>query len=258
MAVKPGPVTLYPLSGLPLVEPGDDLAQIVGDGLVSNAISPQHNDILAVAQKVVSKAEGRYVDLAHVTPGARALELSRQTGKDARLVEVILGESDEVVRCRRDLLVVAHKLGFVVANAGVDQSNIAHAHDNDRVLLLPEDPDASAGRVMAALSRRFAVRLSVIINDSFGRAWRNGVIGTAIGAAGVPSLIDLVGRKDLFGRPLQVTEHAFADEVAAAASLIMGQADEAIPAVLVRGLTWTAPDVPAAALIRPKDRDLFR
>ena len=254
----PSSVTLYPLSGLPLVEPGDDLAQILGDGLVGSAIVPQQNDILVVAQKVVSKAEGRYVDLSDVTPGEQAFELARQTGKDPRLVEVILGESDEVLRSRDGLLVVAHKLGFVVANAAVDQSNIAHEHENDRVLLLPEDPDASAGRLMAALSRRFGVGLSVIINDSFGRAWRNGVIGTAIGAAGIPSLIDLVGRKDLFGRPLQVTDHAFADEVAAAASLIMGQADEAIPAVLVRGLTWTAPEVPAAALIRPKDRDLFR
>lgn len=253
-----GPVTLIPLTGLPLVEPGDDLARILCDGLVANAIVPQPRDILVVAHKIVSKAEGRYVDLAGVTPGARALDLAQTTGKDARLVEVILGQSVEVVRCRKDLLVVAHKLGFVVANAAIDQSNIAHAHDNDRVLLLPEDPDASAGRLMAALGDRFGVRVSVIINDSFGRAWRNGIIGTAVGAAGVPALIDLVGRQDLFGRPLQVTEHAFADEVAAAASLLMGQADEAIPAVLVRGLIWTAPEMPASALVRPKERDLFR
>lgn len=253
-----GPITLIPLTGLPLVEPGDDLGQILGDGLVANAIVPQPSDILVVAHKIISKAEGRYVDLADVAPGARALEIAQTTGKDARLVEVILGQSDEVVRCRKDLLVVAHKLGFVVANAAIDQSNIAHAHDLDRVLLLPEDPDASAGRLMAALGERFGLRLSVIINDSFGRAWRNGVIGTAIGAAGVPALIDLVGRQDLFGRPLQVTEHAFADEVAAAASLLMGQADEAIPAVIVRGLIWTAPEMPASALVRPKERDLFR
>jgi coenzyme F420-0:L-glutamate ligase/coenzyme F420-1:gamma-L-glutamate ligase len=253
-----GPITLIPLTGLPMVEPGDDLGKILGDGLIANAIAPQPSDILVVAHKIVSKAEGRYVDLAAVTPGARALELARTTGKDARLVEVILGQSVEVVRCRKDLLVVAHTLGFVVANGAIDQSNIAHAHDHDRVLLLPQDPDASAGRLMAALGERFGMRISVIINDSFGRAWRNGIIGTAVGAAGVPALIDLVGRQDLFGRPLQVSEHAFADEVAAAASLIMGQADEAIPAVLVRGLTWTAPEVPASALLRPKERDLFR
>ena len=253
-----GSITLIPLTGLPLVEPGDDLARILGDGLVANAIVPQATDILVVAHKIVSKAEGRYVDLADVTPGARALDVAQTTGKDARLVEVILGQSVEVVRCRKDLLVVAHKLGFVVANAAIDQSNIAHAHDNDRVLLLPEDPDASAGRLLEALGLRFGLRVSVIINDSFGRAWRNGVIGTAIGAAGVPALVDLVGRQDLFGRPLQVTEHGFADEVAAAASLLMGQADEAIPAILVRGLIWSAPEVPASALLRPKERDLFR
>lgn len=252
------PVTLYPLSGIPLVEPGDDLARILGDALVANAIDPQDSDILVVAQKVVSKAEDRYVDLADVTPGGRALELARTTGKDPRLVEVILSQSDEVVRCRDGLLVVAHKRGFVVANAAVDQSNIAHAQGDDRVLLLPDDPDASARDLMTALRQRFGANLCVIINDSFGRAWRNGIIGTAIGAAGVPALIDLVGQEDLFKRPLQVSEHAFADEVSSAASLLMGQADEGVPAVLVRGLTWAAPEVPAAALVRAKDRDLFR
>jgi coenzyme F420-0:L-glutamate ligase / coenzyme F420-1:gamma-L-glutamate ligase len=252
------PVTLYPVPGIPLVEPGDELAQILGDALAASAITPQHNDILVVAQKIVSKAEGRYVDLADVSPTRRAVELAKKTGKDARLVEVILSESDEVVRYREGVLIVAHKRGYVVANAAVDQSNIAHAHEGDRVLLLPENPDASAMQLMKALRQRFAVSLSVIINDSFGRAWRNGVIGTAIGAAGVPALIDLVGRKDIFQRPLQVTEHAFADEIAAAASLLMGQADEAQPAVLVRGLSWTAPQMPAAALVRPKERDLFR
>ena len=252
------PVTLHPLSGIPLVEPGDDLAGILGDALVANAIDPRDGDILVVAQKAVSKAEGRYVDLADVTPGGRALELARTTGKDPRLVEVILSQSDEVLRCRDGLLVVAHKRGFVVANAAVDQSNIAHGQADDRVLLLPDDPDASARDLMRALRRRFGVSLCVIINDSFGRAWRNGIIGTAIGAAGVPALIDLVGQEDLFKRPLQVTEHALADEVASAASLLMGQAGEAIPAVLVRGLTWTAPEAPAAALVRARDRDLFR
>ena len=253
------PVTLYPLSGIPLVEPGDDLARILGDALVANAIDPQDSDILVVAQKVVSKAEDRYVDLDGVTPGARALELARTTGKDPRLVEVILSQSDEVLRCRDGLLVVAHKRGFVVANAAVDQSNIAHGQGgDDSVLLLPDDPDASARDLMTALRQRFGASLCVIINDSFGRAWRNGIIGTAIGAAGVPALIDLVGQEDLFKRPLQVSEHAFADEVSSAASLLMGQADEGVPAVLVRGLTWAAPEVPAAALVRAKDRDLFR
>jgi coenzyme F420-0:L-glutamate ligase / coenzyme F420-1:gamma-L-glutamate ligase len=251
-------VTLYPLVGMPLVEVGDDLAQILGDGLIENAATPQDSDILVVAQKIVSKAEGRYVTLRDVRPTDRAMELAEKSGKDPRLVEVILGESDEVLRCGEGHIIVAHKLGYVVANAAVDQSNISHEHEGDRVLLLPQDPDASAQLLNSALSRRFGVRLGVIINDSFGRAWRNGVIGTAVGASGVPSLVDLVGRKDLWQRPLLTTEHAFADEIAAAASLLMGQADEAIPAVLVRGLKWTAPERPAAALVRPKHRDLFR
>lgn len=250
------PVTLYPLTGIPLVEPGEDLARILGDALVANAIDPQDSDILVVAQKVVSKSQDRYVHLADVNPGERALELARTTGKDPRLVEVILSQADEVLRCRDGLLVVVHKRGFVVANAAVDQSNIAQG--DDRVLLLPDDPDASAKDLMVALRQRFGASLCVIINDSFGRAWRNGIIGTAIGAAGVPALIDLVGQEDLFKRALRVSEHAFADEVASAASLVMGQADEAIPAVLVRGLTWAAPEAPAAALVRAKDRDLFR
>lgn len=252
------PVTLHPLTGMPLVDAGDDVAAILADALVRNGIAPQDGDIVVVAQKIVSKAQGRYVVLADVKPGERAMELAAATGKDARLVEVILGESEEVVRWRQGLIVVAHKRGYVVANAAVDQSNIGHEAEGDRVLLLPDDPDASARDLMAVLSERFQAKVAVIINDSFGRAWRNGIIGTAIGAAGVPALIDLVGRADLFSRPLQVSEHAFADEVAAAASLLMGQADEAIPAVLVRGLTWTAPEVPAAALVRPKQRDMFR
>lgn len=250
-------VCLHPLTGIPLVEPGDDLADLLAKAVKASGRTPQPSDILVVAQKVVSKAEGRYVELNSIVPGTKALELAEKTGKDPRLVEVILGEADEVLRFREGLIIAAHRRGFVVANAAVDQSNISH-EAAERVLLLPEDPDASAQGLMEALARRFGVTVAVIINDSFGRAWRNGVVGTAVGAAGVPALIDLVGRKDLFGRPLRVTEHAFADEVAAAASLLMGQADEAIPAVLVRGLTWTAVEQPAAALVRSKDRDLFR
>lgn len=251
-------VTLTPLSGIPLIEPGDDLAGILSGALMDNDIDLQDQDVLVVAQKIVSKAEGRYVALGTVTPGAEARALAEKTGKDPRLLEVILGEAEEVVRYREGLVIVAHRLGFVVANGAADQSNIAHEADGERVLLLPADPDASAESLRAALAGRFGARVGVIVNDSFGRAWRNGVAGVAIGAAGVPSLVDLVGRTDLFGRPLQVTEHAFADEVAAAASLLMGQAGEAIPAVLVRGLAWSAPEVPAAALVRAKDRDLFR
>lgn len=250
-------LTLTALAGLPLVAPGDDLAALLAAALRRTAIAPEAGDILVVAQKVVSKAEGRIVDLRGVVPSARAAALATEVGKDARLVEIILSESSEVVRHRKDVLIVAHRLGFVMANAGVDQSNVA-ADEGECVLLLPRDPDASAAALKTKLDREFGAELGVIINDSFGRAWRNGVVGVALGAAGVPSLRDMVGAPDLFGRQMRVTEVAVADEIAAAASLLMGQAAEGQPAVHVRGLVCDAPAVPASALLRPKEMDLFR
>ncbi|MGE3150699.1 MAG: coenzyme F420-0:L-glutamate ligase, partial [Pseudorhodoplanes sp.] len=216
-------------------------------------------DVLVVAQKIVSKAEGRYVSLADVKPSQRAAALALEVDKDPRLVELILAQSDEVIRYRRGVLVVAHRLGFVMANAGIDQSNIEHPDGDERVLLLPENPDRSCLVLKERLERHFGVTIGVVINDSFGRAWRNGVVGVALGAAGLPALQDLVGQPDLFGRPLRVTQIAFADEIAAAASLVMGQAGEGRPAVLVRGLKWEDRDIsPARALIRLKEDDLFR
>jgi coenzyme F420-0:L-glutamate ligase/coenzyme F420-1:gamma-L-glutamate ligase len=250
-------VTYTALPGIPLVEPGDDLCALIACALDAAQLSPRSGDVLVIAQKIVSKAEGRYVALAEVTPSARAHELAAATGKDPRLVEVILSQSSEVVRQHREVLIVAHRLGFVMANAGIDQSNIAH-NGGERVLLLPENPDASCAALKAALDRRFDADIAVVINDSFGRAWRNGVVGVALGAAGLPSLRSLVGAPDLFGRAMRVTEVAVADELAAAASLLMGQADEGVPAVHVRGLCWDAAPVNAAALIRPKHMDLFR
>ena len=215
-------------------------------------------DVLVVAQKVVSKAEGRYVDLAGVTPGARAREFAAAVGKDPRIVEVILSESREVVRYRDGLLIVEHRLGFVMANAGVDQSNIRQPEGGGRVLLLPRDPDASSGALKARIDARFGADVGIVINDSFGRPWRNGVVGVALGSAGIPALLNLVGAPDLFGRALRITEVAIADELAAAASLLMGQADGALPLVHARGLGWDAPARNAASLLRPKERDLFR
>jgi coenzyme F420-0:L-glutamate ligase/coenzyme F420-1:gamma-L-glutamate ligase len=249
-------LTLTALAGLPLVEPGDNLAALLAAALRRTGITPEDGDILVVAQKVVSKAEGRIVDLAGVVASARAATLANEIGKDARLVEVILGESSEIVRHRKDVLIVAHRLGLVMANAGVDQSNVGG--DGEHVLLLPLDPDASAAALKAKLDAEFGVEFGVVINDSFGRAWRNGVVGVALGAAGVPSLRDMVGMPDLFGRKMRVTEVAVADEIASAASLLMGQAAEGQPAVLVRGLICDAPAVPASALPRPKEMDLFR
>ena len=251
-------LTLTAIPGLPLVEPGDDLAAILIDGLARAGIAPAARDVLVVAQKVVSKAENRYRDLGAVTPSNRARDLARAVDKDPRLVEVILSESEEVVAHKPGVLVVAHRLGFVLANAGIDRSNVGSEPGAERVLLLPEDPDASAAALKARLDAHFKTEIAVIVSDSLGRAWRNGVTGIALGAAGLPALRDMIGRKDLFGRTLDVTQTGFADDIAAAASLVMGQADEGLPAVLLRGLAWREPASGARALLRPKDEDLFR
>jgi coenzyme F420-0:L-glutamate ligase/coenzyme F420-1:gamma-L-glutamate ligase len=252
------PLTLNPLLGLPLFEPGDDVGSLIAERLRSSGIGLLDRDILVIAQKIVSKAEGRYVDLADVAPSERALELARRTGKDPRHVEVVLSESVEVVKVGQNVIVTAHRLGYVMANSGVDESNIEHGSRGGRVLLLPRDPDASAAALKRQLDRIFAVSCGIIINDSFGRPWRNGVVGVAIGAAGMPALVSRIGEPDLFGRRLKVTEIAAADEIASAASLVMGQGAEAVPAVLLRGIAIDAPAAPAAALIRERSRDMFR
>lgn len=249
---------LLALPGVPIVRPGDDLSALIGDALERLAVAPKANDVLVIAQKIVSKAEGRYVVLADVEPSPEAVALGAEIGKDARLVQVILSESVRVVRKRANLLIMQHRLGFVMANAGVDHSNVESDSAAERVLLLPRDPDASAASIRARLGARFGIAPSVIVNDSFGRPWRRGVTGVAIGAAGLPSLVDMRGKPDLVGRPLQVTLVALADEIAAAASLVMGQADEGQPAVLVRGLGWSAPEAPVSQLVRPAEEDLFR
>jgi coenzyme F420-0:L-glutamate ligase/coenzyme F420-1:gamma-L-glutamate ligase len=252
-------LTLTAIPGLPLIEPGDDLAAILIDGLARAGIAPAAHDVLVVAQKVVSKAENRYRDLGAVTPSKRARDLARAVDKDPRLVEVILSESEEVVAHKPGVLVVAHRLGFVLANAGIDRSNVGTREGGEEsVLLLPANPDASAAALKARLDAHFKTELAVIVSDSLGRAWRNGVTGIALGAAGLPALRDMIGHKDLFGRTLDVTQIGFADDIAAAASLVMGQADEGLPAVLLRGLAWREPPSDARALLRPKDEDLFR
>jgi coenzyme F420-0:L-glutamate ligase / coenzyme F420-1:gamma-L-glutamate ligase len=247
---------LVALSGIPMVREGDDVAALIIAALGSREL--RQGDVVVVAQKIVSKAEGRSVDLDSVTPTAEAEELAAEVGKDPRLVQMILKESTRVVRSRPNLIIVQHRLGFVMANAGIDQSNVAAADGVHRVLLLPRDPDASAEGLRAKLGQHYGVPIGVIISDSFGRAWRRGTCGIAIGAAGLPSLIDLRGQPDLFGRILEVSIIGFADEIAAAASLLQGQAAEAQPVVLVRGLDWSAPIAPAAELVRPLEEDLFR
>jgi coenzyme F420-0:L-glutamate ligase / coenzyme F420-1:gamma-L-glutamate ligase len=249
---------LLAIEGLPVVKPGDDLARLAIDGLARTGLWLASGDVLVIAQKIVSKAEGRMVALADVTPGPRALQLGRETNKDPRLVEVILSESKRIVRSGPNVLIVEHRLGFVMANAGVDQSNVGAQDGIERALLLPLDPDVSAEAMRAALSARFDARIGVIINDSFGRAWRLGTVGVALGVAGLPALKDLRGRPDLLGRPLRVSISAFADEIAAAASLLMGQGDEGRPMVIVRGLAWHEPLSGVGALLRSPEEDLFR
>jgi coenzyme F420-0:L-glutamate ligase / coenzyme F420-1:gamma-L-glutamate ligase len=257
VSTEPPSVILTAIPGIPAIGAGDDLARILGDALEAAALRPRPGDVLVVTHKIVSKAEGRYVSLADVAPSARARELAAATDKDPALVEVILSESREVLRLRPGLIITEHRLGMVLANAGVDQSNVPQGSE-PRVLLLPRDPDASSVALRAALEERFGVRLAVVINDSVGRAWRNGVVGLALGAAGLPSLLDLRGERDLEGRALRVTQVGLADEIASAAELLMGEAGEGRPAVLVRGLAWRGPALSAAALVRERQADLFR
>lgn len=219
---------------------------------------PQEQDIFVVAQKVVSKAEGRYIYLDEVLPSPRARELARAVGKDPRLVEVILSEAEEVLRYRSGLIIVAHKLGLVMANAGVDQSNVEHHGSRERVLLLPRDPDASSANLKAALDRHFHVQLGVIISDSVGRPWRIGTVALAIGSAGLPAVQDLRGQDDLYGRALKTTQVGLADLIASSATLLMGECAEGTPIVLVRGVEWSDRPTTASMLIRSRQEDLFR
>jgi coenzyme F420-0:L-glutamate ligase / coenzyme F420-1:gamma-L-glutamate ligase len=251
-------VRLFAPAGLPMVRAGDDLATLLGRALDDAGERLQSGDVVVFAQKVVSKAEGREVRLGDVVPSERAAVLARTVNKDARLVELVLRESREVLRTRHDVLIVEHRSGFVMANAGIDLSNVSGDGDDERALLLPEDSDASCAALRASLQARYRVPLAVIVNDSHGRAWRNGTVGAAIGASGLPALLDLRGRPDLFGRPLRITQVGLADELAAAASLLMGQADEARPVVVIRGVEYPSNDGRAADLVRPRALDLFR
>ena len=251
-------MTLVALPGMPEAGRGADLTELLLAAVRRAGKALESSDVVVVAQKIVSKAEGRFMRLAEVIPSARALELAGITGKDPRLIELMLRESAEVLRAKPGVIVVEHKLGFVMANAGIDQSNVPGADGEEVALLLPEDPDASARRLQQGLQEACGAEISVLINDSFGRAWRNGVAGVAIGVAGIPALVDMRGRKDREGRPLRVTEIAAADELAAAASLLMGQADEGCPAVLVRGFPYARRAGSAAELVRPRAEDLFR
>jgi coenzyme F420-0:L-glutamate ligase/coenzyme F420-1:gamma-L-glutamate ligase len=254
----PARLVLTALEGVPTVRAGDNLVEVVLSGASRSGIKFADGDIVVLAQKIVSKAEGRFVRLREVEPSAEAQAIAKRTEKDPRVVELILRESTELVRMRPGVIIAAHRLGSVMANAGIDVSNVEDGQEQEIVLLLPENPDASAARLRQELSAHTQADVAVIINDSFGRAWRLGTIGTAIGVSGLPALLDLRGRPDRTGRRLQVTEVGVADEVAAAASLLMGQAAEGQPIVHVRGFPYARRDGNAAELVRPREEDLFR
>ena len=258
MARDGASVSFQAVPGIPLIQTGDDLAAVFAEALEAADLAPRAGDILVVAQKVVSKAEDRLVPLAEVSVTDEARRLAQDCDKDPRLVTLILAESQAVLRTRPGLIIIRHRLGLVLANAGIDQSNVQQQDGGEAALLLPEDPDASCRRLRDALAARYGCRLGVIISDSIGRAWRLGNLGQAIGVAGPAPVRDLRGQPDLYGRALEVTETGFADEIAAAAGLVMGQADEGTPLVLARGLTWDESEAGAVASIRPLELDLFQ
>jgi coenzyme F420-0:L-glutamate ligase/coenzyme F420-1:gamma-L-glutamate ligase len=247
--------------GVPVLRAGDDLPAIAARALAVAGMQLGDGDVLVVASKAVSRAEGRFVDLASVRPSARAREIARATGGDERVVEIVLGEAQAVSRVARDALIVRHRLGFVLANGGVDLSNAkpsgAAPSSGPWALLLPLEPDASAERLRSAIAAATRARVGVVISDSFGRPFRLGTVGAAIGVAGLPPLWDRRGERDLFDRRLEHTVTALADQVAAAADLVAGQAGEGRALVVVRGLSFDVGDHSARELLRPADKDLY-
>ncbi|HEC23224.1 MAG TPA: coenzyme F420-0:L-glutamate ligase [Chloroflexi bacterium] len=250
-------VELIGVPGIPLIETGDDLAGVIATSIEQAGLDLLDGDVVVVTSKIVSKSEGRWADLDTITPDAEALRVAEQCHKDPREVALILSESVRISRMRPGVLITEHRLGFVCANAGVDHSN-TRPGTNWR-LLLPENPDRSARLLRERLEQHFNARLAIVISDSHGRPFRLGTVGVAIGAAGLPALRDLRGTPDLFGVELRVTEVGFADELAASAGLVMGQADDGIPVVIIRGLVFPPDDhAKASDLVRPHDLDLYR
>lgn len=252
-------LSFLPVTGLPEVQPDDDLIDLL-DRALGAASNPQlrDDDVLVVAQKIVSKAENRYVDLASVEPSTEARALAQRCHKDPRLIELVLRESSEVLRVAPHVLIVRHRLGFVVANAAIDQSNLPEK--GERALLLPANPDISAQALREGLERRYGLKVAVLISDSFGRAWRLGVCGVCVGCSGMQSLVDMRGTADRSGRPLQMTQIAVADQLCATATLVCGEAAEGRPMVIVRGVPaeYLATSRGANELVRPLGQDLFR
>ena len=245
----------YAIPGIPLIQPGDDILAILLQRVAAAGMTWRDGDVLVVSSKIIAKAEGRQVALSEVSPSAAAKEVADETGKDARLVELVLRESISVSRKRRGVLVTQHRLGFVSANSGLDQSNIEGGENE--AILLPIDPDRTAAELRAGLRHELGLDIAVVVSDTHGRPFRVGNVGVAIGAAGLPAVRDLRGRKDLYGRALEVTQQAFADLVASTAHLLCGEADEGYPAIVLRGIDLTGPPGVAADLNRTPEHDLY-
>ena len=253
-----GGIQILPIPGIPLVQPGDDLAALIIEAAEAAGLSLIAGDILVMAQKIVSKAEGRLVRLADVTPGEEAVRLAQETGKDARVVQAVLDDSTAVVRARAGVLIVEQSSGWVCAHGGLDHSNVA-PEEEETVALLPADADASATAIRARIMAETGATVAVLISDSHGRPWKMGTVGVCIGCAGLPALWDQRGLTDLFGYELVASEECIVDELCAAASLVMGQSSEGRPAAIIRGYTRPdAADAPARSIQRPAERDLFR
>ncbi len=253
-----GGIQIFAIPGIPLVQPGDDLAALIVEAAGSAGLSLVDGDILVVAQKVISKAEGRLVRLADVMPGAEALRLAEETGKDARVVQAVLDDSNAVVRARAGVLIVEQSGGWVCAHGGLDHSNVA-PEEEETVALLPADADASAAALRASIEEMTGAAVAVLISDSHGRPWKMGTVGVCIGCAGLPALWDQRGLTDLFGYELVASEECIIDELCAAATLVMGQSSEGRPAAVVRGYRRPAEaDAPARSIQRPAEKDLFR
>ena len=251
---------LQPISKIPDINPGDDIADLICGALQVQDISIGNGDVIVITQKIISKAENRYIHLSTLKPSRRAKIISRKTNKSPQLVELILRESNEILRYNKQVIIVEHKLGFICANAGIDQSNIGcdFIKDDQWYLMLPENPDRSAAIIREILEKKFDVSIGVLIIDSHGRAWRYGTVGISIGMSGLPGLVDLRGKPDLYGRTLKITRIGAADELAAGASLVMGQSVEHIPVVIARGFPYALRDAPLNELLRDPERDLFR
>jgi coenzyme F420-0:L-glutamate ligase/coenzyme F420-1:gamma-L-glutamate ligase len=249
-------LTITTLPGIPLVNPGDDLVRLILDGAAAADLTLQSGDVLVVTSKIVSKSEGRLVRLDSVEPGPEAQRVAAEVGKDPRIVELILRDSKSISRKARNVLITEHRLGFISANAGIDQSNVPN--HTEHVLLLPLDPDASAQTIRERLREMTGAHVGVIISDSHGRPFRVGTVGVAIGVAGLPAVLDLRGQPDLFGRELQISMQGYADMIASTAQLVSGEGAEGRPVTLVRGLQHPPQEGHAADLLRAPEQDLYR